>query len=287
MAAPASPAFPGPRWFGHVTIDVMDTPSKGLVSSGRHKSAHYAVTVTHKSTGATLVRSKSDFDFEQLRDDAKRLLEHGHTCQAPCPWYYVDMTEHVPRRRIFTTFETTKCSVARHVHLYQELFNHTLAFIVCPESRLCPKADSLIPTLFFKFLLVDGFDGDVDPDLLVVPKSPCSKQLVQRHTSYRTECRARSKSSAAKYCGICGLGLTPETGGVADGSGRTTLPCGHIFHDECILKAFETSLDCPTCAADDRQSSGSDDNGSSPTASQTSVETLASIDISSIELSPK
>ncbi|RHY58852.1 hypothetical protein DYB30_004495 [Aphanomyces astaci] len=242
-----SSLFPGRRWFEHVSIRVSDAPSKGTISCGRHKSAFYTVTITHKATGATATVLKSDFDFETLRDDTKRILERGHVCQAACPWYYVDVSEHVPKRRLLAVLETSKRAIAAHIRLYQDLFDHTAAFLQCPESSRCPRADALVPILFFAFL-TQNLDGTLDPELLVVPPvadgSP--SKIMSRHRSYRSE----SRHLPSTYCGVCSavLHASPAAAWV-DMPSLSKLPCGHVFHDECIVEALNASLECPSCTA--------------------------------------
>ncbi|ETV95408.1 hypothetical protein H310_11283 [Aphanomyces invadans] len=241
--------FPGRRWFDCITIRVSDAPSKGTVTSGRHTSVFYTVTISHKVTGATTTILKSDFDFEVLRDQAQNALDHGHVCRAACPWYYVDVSEHVPKRRVLTVLETTKRSIAAHIRMYQDLFDHTVAFILSPESHACPKAEVAIPRLFFDFL-GQGMDGA--SDLLVVsPPDGSSSKALSRHGSYRTESQHQAKLSTS-YCGVCGLMLTPDASTAPltvqlDTVALTTLTCGHVFHDECILEVLNVNLECPSC----------------------------------------
>ncbi|RHY08722.1 hypothetical protein DYB25_009481 [Aphanomyces astaci] len=206
-----------------------------------------AYALSSYSTGATTTVLKSDFDFETLRDDTKRILERGHVCQAACPWYYVDVSEHVPKRRLLAVLETSKRAIAAHIRLYQDLFDHTAAFLQCPESSRCPRADALVPILFFDFL-TQNLDGTLDPELLVVPPvadgSP--SKIMSRHRSYRSE----SRHLPSTYCGVCSavLHASPAAAWV-DMPSLSKLPCGHVFHDECIVEALNASLECPSCTA--------------------------------------
>ncbi|CAK4086410.1 unnamed protein product [Aphanomyces euteiches] len=238
-------SFPGCRWFDYVSMRVSDAPSKGTVSSGRHKSALYAIAITNRSTNATATVIKSDFDFHTLRDEAQRLLDHGHQCQAACPWYYVDVSEHVPKKRLFAVMETSRTTITAHVRLYQALLEHTIAFVLCPENQVCPKATEAIPQLFFDFFFHE-LEG-IDTALLHVPteESP-NKPSPKRYMSYRNETKSKHEKLASTLCSLCDSSLSPHAGQTV-ANGLTKLACGHVFHDECILEALNQSPNCPTC----------------------------------------
>ncbi|ETV76263.1 hypothetical protein, variant [Aphanomyces astaci] len=134
------------RWYSHVIIKVTrHQSSKHVVVNGRSKSSLYTITVRHPTSQAVIATlHKSDFDFEQLRDRCKAALRHGHKCNALCPWYYVDMSEHMPKRRLFTS-PCSRYAVGLHVKIYQDLFDHTLAFLQCPDTQACPIAAQRAP----------------------------------------------------------------------------------------------------------------------------------------------
>ncbi|KAF0695759.1 Aste57867_13449 [Aphanomyces stellatus] len=227
------------------------------VSHGRHKSALYTITVRHNLTHATLSLSKSDFDFELLRDAATAALHHGHVCEASCPWYYVDVTEHVPKRRVFTS-PTSRRAIAQHTRMYQDLFDHTLAFLRHPETHACAIAANEVPRLFFEFLF-DGVDNVCD-SLLAVPEeaasSPCHRSSTSSSSSSCSSLSSSGRSNSRRLgrrqhsndggattsdCELCSMGFAS--------GGDTALPCGHVFHDECLITALNERLECPTCAS--------------------------------------
>ncbi|ETV76262.1 hypothetical protein H257_09748 [Aphanomyces astaci] len=226
------------RWYSHVIIKVTrHQSSKHVVVNGRSKSSLYTITVRHPTSQAVIATlHKSDFDFEQLRDRCKAALRHGHKCNALCPWYYVDMSEHMPKRRLFTS-PCSRYAVGLHVKIYQDLFDHTLAFLQCPDTQACPIAAQAIPQLFFEYL----FGQEILFDLFLEgATSPPSSASFSDTTS--DEAYALSSYCGRSVCSVCCDGFL---------SGRPTmLSCGHSFHDECIVQALNVRLECPTCALD-------------------------------------
>ncbi|KAF0695757.1 Aste57867_13447 [Aphanomyces stellatus] len=241
----SSSSFPGTPWFEHISIRVSHRASHDdpiLATDGsRVKSAVYKITVTHRPSNMRVHLKRTDFDFEKLRDDATAALNHGHMCEASCPWFFVDLVEHIPKRR-FLLPNHADCVVAHHIRLYQELFDHTRAYILSGESKDCLISRDIIPGLLFEFLLRDQVQ--LDKAFLDTPKSPQQLAKEKRgRRSYRLE-----KSKSLSLCRVCGDGLVAEdVAAPAYGGGLSTLPCHHVFHDECILLALQDTLECPTC----------------------------------------
>ncbi|KAF0695756.1 Aste57867_13446 [Aphanomyces stellatus] len=249
--------FPGTHWFDHVAIRVSQHASHDapvLATDGsRVKSAVYKITVTHRPTNTRVHLKRTDFDFEKLRDDAKAALDHGHVCQASCPWFFVDLVEHIPKRRLLMPNHAS-CVVTRHIRLYQELFDHTHAFILSAESQNCAISRDVVPSLLFAFLF-----HDQDPkvhETLLTPTSPTSVSS-SSSSSLRTSPRRSyklEKRASMSMCRICGDCLVPDDHSMAM-HGVTTLQCRHVFHDECILQVLNATMECPLCKEEEDTSS--------------------------------
>ncbi|KAG9414271.1 hypothetical protein AC1031_013467, partial [Aphanomyces cochlioides] len=243
----ASPSFER-SWFDVLDIQVSNKYHKDCVVLGRRKSAIYSLTVRHIFTQATITIHKTDFDFEKLCNVVKAALHHGHACEASCPWYYVDVNNHVPRRRIFHS-TCSRPVVMEHMRIYQDLFNRSLSFMRCAGSRTCPFAGSEIPRVFFDFLFLDidtstilATYEDTTRASSVSSSSSVSSNSGPGHRRYTVHKRSsRHIVLEEEECGLCRRCI--------DSGGASTLPCGHVFHDECIIEALNDCLECPTCAS--------------------------------------
>ncbi|KAF0714470.1 hypothetical protein As57867_003845, partial [Aphanomyces stellatus] len=168
-------------------------------------------------------------DFELLRDHVCSVLDHGHSCDALCPWFFVDVQQKIPKRPLFRKATHPKV-VDAHLHSYQQLMDILVAFIKNPHNRSCHRATDRVPDALFDFLFRDGA---VDPAVFSESKSRSSfGSSRSSHTS--------SRHSEAGDCSLCC--------GASDACSWTTLPCGHAFHDDCILDALNANLVCPECA---------------------------------------
>ncbi|KAF0693329.1 Aste57867_15697 [Aphanomyces stellatus] len=205
-----------------------------------HKSALYTLTIVNKESRASFSTTKTDRDFELLRDHVCSVLDHGHSCDALCPWFFVDVQQKIPKRPLFRKATHPKV-VDAHLHAYQQLMDVLVAFIKNPHNRSCHRATDRVPDALFDFLFRRcGNSVTVDPAMFAESKlrhsfnSPSSSCIRRTHSS-------SSSHSEAGDCSLCC--------GASDACGWTTLPCGHAFHDDCILDALNASLACPTCAA--------------------------------------
>ncbi|CAK4692481.1 hypothetical protein LEN26_015682 [Aphanomyces euteiches] len=207
-----------------VTKATIDT------SSPRGKrSAVYTVVAYNKESQASISTTKYDDDFAELIARICSSLERGHTCNALCPWFFVDVQHKIPKKRLFRKPTHVKV-VQSHLRAYQELFDLLIAFVNSPHNRLCHRATERVPDVLYDFLF--GTEP-LDPAMMCVPK--------QRPSSASTISSCSSSVCLDFDCTLCQ--------GTSDSCGLTTLPCGHTFHDDCIVTALNASLLCPTCAS--------------------------------------
>ncbi|KAG9414273.1 hypothetical protein AC1031_013469 [Aphanomyces cochlioides] len=210
--------YPGLGWFDHVAFHVSSHSIDGIVTQGH---AVYTISIRNKRSHAKLYVAKSDFSFEALRDELCAALDHGHVCQAACPWYFVDMDTHIPKRRVFTS-STSNGAISSHIQMFQSVLDHTLAFILCPESRSRAQGCSA----------GWAFDQAAEGTKL----------------SPKRNYHAQKKALALDVCMVCKITLHGSAKELSV-SGISTLPCKHSFHDECIVEALNDSLECPSCVA--------------------------------------
>ncbi|KAF0693328.1 hypothetical protein As57867_015640, partial [Aphanomyces stellatus] len=147
-----------------------------------------------------------------------------------CPWFFVDVQQKIPKRPLFRKATHPKV-VDAHLRAYQQLMDILVAFIKNPHNRSCHRATDRVPDALFDFLFRRcGNSVTVDPAMFAESKL--------RHSFYSST--TTSRHSEAGDCSLCC--------GASDACNWTTLPCGHAFHDDCILEALNANLVCPECA---------------------------------------
>ncbi|ETW01671.1 hypothetical protein H310_06292 [Aphanomyces invadans] len=206
------------------------TLTKANVTQG-HRSALYTMAIVNKETQAKVTTAKTDGDFATLTTQICIALEHGHTCDALCPWFYVDVQQKIPKKHWFRS-STHARVVASHLKQYQDMMNLVVAFVTSPHNRSCYRAIERVPDVLHEFLFTNL---TVDPNMytaapLKQPRLSCSSNS------------SRSSDGMVFTCSLCDH--------VADDCcGLTKLQCGHTFHDDCILEALNARLACPDCLA--------------------------------------
>ncbi|KAF0692509.1 Aste57867_16417 [Aphanomyces stellatus] len=201
------------------------TLTKAIVVPANAQSALYTLTVTNKTSHTDFSTTKTDADFEHLRDCVLRALDRGHSCDALCPWFYVDIEHILPKKAFFRKATHAKV-VDAHMCAYQKLMDMLLTFIKNPHNRSCHRAMDTIPDALFRYLFDER---QVSPNMFV-PVKPRLSSVSSTRSSY---------SSLTLDCSICC--------GSSDSAGWTTLDCGHTFHDDCVLAALTGDLECPKC----------------------------------------
>ncbi|ETW01677.1 hypothetical protein H310_06298 [Aphanomyces invadans] len=223
------------RAFGGVSVVL----TKATVSP--RDATTYTLTVVNKVTHATCTISKSDADFAAFRQRICIALDHGHSCSAECPWMYFRVLEAKPRRLLFVRSKDPR-HVQANLATHQELLITLLKFIRTPRNQSCGRASSVVPQELVRFLFV-GMDGY---DVTLFAASPLSKYPA-----------VATSKGALSDCSICKTCLDRDDPASA---ALTTLPCGHVFHDDCILDALHRHLVCPNC--DELTDGESTDNNS-------------------------
>ncbi|KAF0698136.1 Aste57867_11232 [Aphanomyces stellatus] len=233
-----------------LSIDVV----KGLVSPSDRTSARYSIEIVNRVSHAHVCMEKTDQDFARLLDDLLVALQPGHACGASCPWFHTDIQQKMPKKSFFFG-ATHKRVVSDHMKLYHDLLNTTSLFCLHPDSRACPNATQAVPKILFQFLF--GLDEDlitsssmsshesIDTKIdspLFVTRDDSSMGLMHRDSV----AGRRRESTVASCCKVCNRLLEASFD-----SSLTTLPCGHVFHDDCILEALNQCFECPSCVPRD------------------------------------
>ncbi|ETV71062.1 hypothetical protein H257_13484 [Aphanomyces astaci] len=190
----------------------------------------YTVTVSNKDSHATVTTSKSDDDFVKLQGHICNALDRGHSCDALCPWFFVDVQGKLPKKPWFRSTSHVRVVEAR-LNNYQDLLDVVVTFINSPHNRSCCRAKERVPAVLFDFLFRDN---ELDPSMYKTA-SPKNGRL-STSSQHRL-----SEPLDVFHCSLCGDVDDPYS------CGRTTLSCRHSFHDDCILKAMNESPVCPEC----------------------------------------
>ncbi|CAK4692466.1 hypothetical protein LEN26_015680 [Aphanomyces euteiches] len=185
----------------------------------------YTMEVDNKESQTSWSTTRSDSDFKSLHAAVCNALDHGHTCDALCPWFYVDFQQKLPKKSLFRS-RTHKRSIQANLDAYHDLLSMLMAFIIASKNHSCYRANDRVSNVLFDFLFRDC--SVVDAAVYTSAKQRSSTSSI------------RSSQSDDCECSLCNQGSNTC-------SSWTRLPCGHVFHDDCILEALNKSVACPEC----------------------------------------
>ncbi|EQC42640.1 hypothetical protein SDRG_00368 [Saprolegnia diclina VS20] len=202
--------------------------TKAIVTKST-KTTHYELAITDYKSQALVTTRKRHRDFKQLLEAVARALQVGHACASVCPWFYMDLQQKMPRPHLLDLFAHGR-AIASRIAAFQDVLDTILMFISHPKAMACPRAADAVPKAFYDFLFADT--GGADPSLSL--------------SSLSSSWGSSNSVTDGVICALCsrfldGHGLCEQS------TCLTTLSCGHVFHDDCIVAALNVHLLCPCC----------------------------------------
>ncbi|EEY64770.1 uncharacterized protein PITG_15543 [Phytophthora infestans T30-4] len=205
-------------------------------------------------------------EFEALHKRMIMALQHGHFCNAGCPWLFSFLTSEFPKKHIFQRNFSPKTVETRREKLL-ELLTSTVEFLLDRKNHKCTVATIDVAKLLVEFLYGDDTVAHFSVKSLSESETSSSSNNYSQLQSLGVWCEGggdtgshdNNACSMLSICGVCNGSLVcqvndrPRISRVNSSSRRrssvyeTVLQCGHQFHDECIVPVLHETLRCPTC----------------------------------------
>lgn len=205
--------------------------------------------------------------FETLHKRLAMALQHGHLCNAGCPWLFSLLTSKFPKKHIFQRNSSPRTVEARREKLL-ELLTSTLEFLLDRKNHVCSVVTTDVAKLFAEFLYGEDAVAQFIVESYSESETTSSNNNSHRRRSQRVLCTEEKRTGCQgannsgelgglTICGVCNgpVACEVESGERIANSGSrrrssvyaTVLQCGHQFHDECIVPVLDETLRCPTC----------------------------------------
>lgn len=244
----------------HVQVEFV----KAFVPASKLSQPRYVMRISNAALAQSWEMGRTFKEFYELKEAIVNVLDHGHFCHSNCPWIYMFATHHFPRRHIFRSRSPSVIS-ARLTEL-QTFLNEILRMSREKRSLECAISADAFPRIVYDFL----YEG------MVFDRSDFTDTILEDRVSMTGVSRMSSDFSMApeESCSICRRSLlggpevsttiSPPSSNAETVSGSTesddhdaqsltTLQCGHVFHDDCILAKLNEHLHCPLCADTDNE----------------------------------
>ncbi|ETW03470.1 hypothetical protein H310_04924 [Aphanomyces invadans] len=215
------------------TISLTVTSPLPLPLADSSLPPSYTIHVFNRITNARANVAKTDEEFEKLRLDVCAALAYGHVCDGVCPWFFFDLQSKTPSQPMLESWgfhsRYHPAVLAAKVETHEGLLHDLMQFVRWRHRQTCTHATESVPRLVVDFIL-----RDVDNPKLYVHRPAKGGSTTNALVTV---------PPCIVTCALC-----TQAKEVAD-YGVTCLPCGHVFHDECIVEALNQQLSCPTCRA--------------------------------------
>ncbi|KAF0686952.1 Aste57867_21300 [Aphanomyces stellatus] len=237
----------------------------------------YHVVLRNVASGRTWEMAKPFGVYHTLKEALQGQIKPGHLCADVCPWLFAHLKSNFPRSHLFGC-RWPSVTTARLQDL-DDFFSNLVGIYHHSSAPKCHVIADDIPKILVAFFYGPTYVlKDLEATLLSSPRrktsaedasSPVKAEGSPRQVTSPVPSRKRLprqgtfsplRDEGNTPCTICGR-LLQELDVVAafdeevdlrvhapEQISLTSLPCGHSFHDECILVHLNEVLRCPTCS---------------------------------------
>lgn len=235
------------------------------------RDLRYVLEVEHAASQIRWCRARSFDEYKTFQTQLLSALRLGHYCKGECPWLFSFVKTYFPGSFSFFGFGGFS---ARAVEKKRTALEHVLIslqkFLVDPHNATaCSIVAGSLIQLMVEFVL--GDTSDLPDELRGVNNN--SSILIKARSSMRSSISVTSdegeelmieSGDGADLCVLCSSRLYDEAFGASTSSSAdlhsgssahrskllsytTMLSCGHLFHDECIVRKLNEEMRCPVC----------------------------------------
>ncbi|KAG6953533.1 hypothetical protein JG688_00012788 [Phytophthora aleatoria] len=239
-------------------IKYLDQVALEMSVTKKHADVRYVMTVRHLELNAAWRLARSFDEYRKLQQRLLKKLQHGHFCDADCPWLYGFLKSYFPKKIVFT-FSSSRV-VEQRKQTLERFFAALYGFLTDRKNFCCSVvmtvfADELVEFIYGDALQQYGLENPVKSDIQdemrksesynanwEAPETPQKLQLLRRE-SERQFSRQSSLTNSIRGsvtdddivndlnsgdCGICGSMLC----GVANGSSSSALTASSLSDND-------------------------------------------------------
>ncbi|KAG6616205.1 uncharacterized protein IUM83_03541 [Phytophthora cinnamomi] len=237
-------------------VKYLELVTLELSVTKKHADVRYVMTVRHSELGAAWRHARSFDEYRKLQQRLLKKLQHGHFCDADCPWLYGFLKSYFPKKIVFFSSDRV---VEQRKQSLERFFAALYGFLSDRKNFCCSVvmttfADELVEFIYGDALHQYGLGNPAKSSVLAPedrmsllrrsggystkwdePATPQKLQLMERESSVKQQQFSRQSSLTnslrgsvtdddvvndlnAGNCGICGSALC----GVAFGSSTSS-----------------------------------------------------------------
>lgn len=165
-------SFSGRKSLGHdgndaetpvpLAVTYLEQVVLEMTVTKKHADVRYVLTVRHAELNAAWRHARSFDEYRKLQQRLIKKLQHGHFCNADCPWLYGFLKSYFPKKLVFT-FSSAKVVESRKQTL-ERFFAALLGFLRDRKNHCCSVvmtgfADELVEFIYGDALQQYGLEN--------------------------------------------------------------------------------------------------------------------------------
>ncbi|GMF27479.1 unnamed protein product [Phytophthora lilii] len=150
-------------------VKYLEQVTLELSVTKKHADVRYVMTVRHNELNAAWRHARSFDEYRKLQQRLLKKLQHGHFCDADCPWLYGFLKSYFPKKIIFT-FSSDRVVEQRKQSL-ERFFAALYGFLSDRKNFCCSVvmttfADELVEFIYGDALQQYGLENPVKSTVL-------------------------------------------------------------------------------------------------------------------------
>lgn len=152
---------PAIKYLEQVTLELSVTK--------KHADVRYVMTVRHHELNVAWRHARSFDEYRKLQQRLLKKLQHGHFCDADCPWLYGFLKSYFPKKMVFT-FSSARV-VEQRKQTLERFFAALYGFLTERKNYCCSVvmtvfADELVEFIYGDALQQYGLENPVKSTVL-------------------------------------------------------------------------------------------------------------------------
>lgn len=163
-----------------LAIKYLEQVTLELFMTKKHTDVRYLMLVRHHDLNVMWHRARTFDEYRKLRQRLLKKLQHGHFCNANCPWLYSFLKSYFPKKRVFT-FSSTRMIELRKQTL-ERFFAALYKFLTDRKNFGCSIIMNVFADEVVDFIYCDGLRQHGLTNFLQSPFEPTELRLSESFT---------------------------------------------------------------------------------------------------------
>lgn len=137
-----------------LSVAYLDQVKIEISVTKQHSDVRYVLSVRHAALNLAWRQHRAFDEYRRLQQRLLTLLNHGHFCNADCPWMFTFLKSYFPKKPIFFPFSSARVIAARKDAL-ERFFATMQSFLLDRANHGCAFLTTAFANELVKFVYGD------------------------------------------------------------------------------------------------------------------------------------